>query len=81
MNFLRIALLCTAMIGLAGSVRAEDRPVPQDSETTKEQPPVHCEGQNCLPPADDPVEECTGQDCTPAPLIEQTPAPLIEQVK
>lgn len=81
MNFLRIALLCTAMIGLAGmpAVRAEDQPVAQDGETTKEQPPVHCEGQNCLPPADDPVEECTGQDCTPAPPTES--APQIEQVK
>lgn len=88
MNLLRIALLCTAMIGLAGmpTVRAEDQPVPPvnvdpNGAAAPEQPPVHCEGQNCLPPAENPVQECEGQDCTPAPLIEQTPAPLIEQVK
>jgi hypothetical protein len=61
MNLLRIALLCTAMIGLGiPAVRAEDQPVPPNTEAATEEPPVHCEGQNCLPPADNPVQECTG---------------------
>lgn len=78
MNLLRIALLCTAMIDLAmPAVRAEDQPVPQNNKAATTQPPVHCEGQNCLPPAKDPVQECTGQDCTPAPPTE--PGPEIEQ--
>lgn len=82
MNLLRIALLCTA-IGLVGpaAVRAEDQPAAATNEIAPEVPPVHCEGQNCLPPAEDTVEACKGQDCTPAPVIDQTPAPEIEQVK
>ncbi|CAN7630169.1 hypothetical protein LJR234_004991 [Mesorhizobium amorphae] len=83
MNLLRIALLCTAMIGLVAppAVRAEDQPAAANSEIAPEVPSVHCEGQNCLPPAEDPVEACKGQDCTPAPVIDQTPAPEIEQIK
>jgi hypothetical protein len=83
MNLLRIAFLCAAMIGLAGlsAVRAEDKPVSPNGAVTPQQPPVHCEGQNCLPPTEDHVEECKGQDCTPAPTTDQTPAPEIEQVK
>ncbi|MBA1144290.1 hypothetical protein [Mesorhizobium neociceri] len=83
MNLLRTAFLCTAIVGLAGLsvVHAEDKPVPSNGAVTPEQPPVHCEGQNCLPPAEDHVEECKGQACTPAPATNQTPAPEIEQVK
>ena len=83
MNLLRTALLCAAMIGLAGvvSVRAEDQPVSPNAAAVPEQPPVHCEGQNCLPPAKDHVEECKGQDCTPVPSTDQAPAPEVEQVK
>ena len=81
MNLLRTALLCAAMIGSAGLsvVRAEDQPVPPTA--TPQQPRVHCEGQNCLPPAEDHVEACKGQDCTPVPATDQAPAPEIEQVK
>lgn len=52
MNLLRIALLCTAMIGLVAppAVRAEDQPAAANSEIAPEMPSVHCEGQNCLPP-------------------------------
>lgn len=83
MNLLRTALFCAAMIGLAGvvSVRAEDQPVSPNAAAVPEQPPVHCEGQNCLPPAEDHVEECKGQDCTPVPSTDQAPAPEVEQVK
>jgi hypothetical protein len=81
MNLLRTALLWAAMIGLVGLsvVRAEDQPVAPTA--TSEQPPVHCEGENCLPPAEDHVEACKGQDCTPVPETDQAPAPEIEQVK
>lgn len=80
MKLLGIALLCTAMIGLGmPPVRAEDQPALPNSEAATEQPPVHCEGQNCLPPADNLVQECTGQDCMPAPPTE--PGPEIEQVE
>ncbi|UCI05262.1 hypothetical protein [Mesorhizobium sp. B1-1-8] len=83
MNLLRIALVCAAMISLAGvpAVRAEDQPAPSKGEKAPEQPPVHCKGQNCLPPAENPVQECKGPDCTPVPAPDQTPPPVIEKVK
>ncbi|RWM11172.1 MAG: hypothetical protein EOR71_04345 [Mesorhizobium sp.] len=83
MKLLRIALVCTAMVGLAGvlPVRADDQPAPQNGEKAPERPPVHCEGQNCLPPAENPVLDCKGQDCTPAPTTDQMPAPEIKKVK
>lgn len=84
MNLLRIALLCAAMIGPVGvlAVRAEDQPAAPNGGAEPERPPVHCEGQNCLPPAENPVLDCKGQDCTPAaPTTDQMPAPEIEKVK
>lgn len=84
MNLLRIALLSAAMSGLAGvpAAHAEDQPAQQNGQATKEPvPPVHCEGQNCLPPAEDPVLDCKGQDCKPAPATGQTPGQEIEKVK
>jgi len=79
MTLLRIALFCAAMIGLLSmpAARAEDQPPPPVSADGNNEAatvqPLHCDGQNCLPPADDPVEECKGQDCALAPQIEQTP--------
>jgi len=84
MNLLRVALLCAAMTGLADGlgVHAEDQPAqPNGQAGTEQTPPVHCEGQNCLPPAEDPVLDCKGQDCKPAPATDQTPASEIEKVK
>lgn len=84
MNLLRIALPCAAMIGLAGAspVRADDQPVqPNSQPATEPSPAIHCEGQNCLPPAEDPVLDCKGPDCTPAPATDQTPPPEIQKVK
>ncbi|MEZ2332948.1 hypothetical protein AB6802_24765 [Mesorhizobium sp. RCC_202] len=84
MNLLRIALLGATVTCLAGApaVRADDQPAQPSAQTTTQQPPViHCEGQNCLPPADDPVLDCKGADCTPAPPADQTPAPEIQKVK
>jgi len=84
MNLLRIALLCATVICLAGvaAVHAEDQPTrPNAATTAQPSPAIHCEGQNCLPPAQDPVLDCKGADCTPAPPTDQTPAPEIQKVK
>ena len=83
MNWLKTSLLCTAIVGLVGlsAVHAEDKPAPPNGELAPLQPPIHCEGQNCLPPAEDPVLDCKGQDCKPAPATDQTPASEIEKVK
>ena len=84
MNLLRIVLLCAAVTCLAGApaVRADDQPAQPNGQATMQPPPaVHCEGQNCLPQAEDPVLDCKGADCTPAPPANQTPAPEIQKVK
>ena len=84
MNLLRSAFLCAAVIGLAGAsaARADDQPAQSNGQaTTQPSPAIHCEGENCLPPADDPVLDCKGADCTPAPPADQTPAPEIQKVK
>lgn len=84
MNLLRIAFLCAVLIGLASSpaVLADNETVqPNGQGATEPSPAIHCEGQNCLPPAEDPVLECKGADCSPAPPADQTPAPEIEKVK
>ena len=83
MNWLKTSLLCTAIVGLVGlsAVHAEDKPAPPNGELAPLQPPIHCEGQNCLPPAEDPVLDCKGQDCKPAPATDQTPGLEIEKVK
>ncbi|WP_141245281.1 hypothetical protein [Mesorhizobium sp. WSM4313] len=80
MKMLRTALLCAAMTGLAGVplVHADDQPAQPNSQATPQPPAVHCQGQNCLPPADDPVLDCKGPDCTPAPATDQTPSPEIQ---
>lgn len=82
MNLLRAALSCIA-ISLAGlqPLRAEDQPAQPNSEAAQEQRAKHCEGQNCLPPKDNPVQQCKGQDCTPAPATDQQPAPVIKKAK
>jgi hypothetical protein len=69
---------------LAGAqpVRADDQPAQPTGQATMQQPPaIHCEGQNCLPPAEDPVLDCKGADCTPTPPTDQTPTPEIQKVK
>ncbi len=84
MTLLRMVFLSTAMIAVTGvpAVRAEDRPAQPNGAASAEQPPaIHCQGQNCLPPAEDPVLDCKGPDCTPAPPSDQTPSPEIKKVK
>jgi len=34
------------------------------------QPPIVCQGQNCLPPQDNPVVKCEGQNCMPSQVEE-----------
>ena len=80
MTYLRI-LLTLALIGLSGAqARAEDKPAPIDQPAPKQAPvpPVHCDGQDCLPPVDESLKVCDGQDCTLAPPVQ--PAPEIEHV-
>ncbi|RWE72035.1 MAG: hypothetical protein EOS63_31250 [Mesorhizobium sp.] len=83
MNLLRTVLLCAALTGLTGlqPVRAEDQPAQSNGDAAQHLPPVHCEGQNCLPPRNDPALECKGQDCTPAPATDQPSGPEIKKVK
>ncbi|MBZ9850030.1 hypothetical protein LB565_18775 [Mesorhizobium sp. CA14] len=83
MNLLRTALLCAVMTSLAGlqPVLAEDQPVQSNDDAAQQQPPVHCEGQNCLPPKNDPALKCKGQDCTLAPTTDQPAGPEIKKVK
>jgi hypothetical protein len=83
MNLLRTALLCAVVTGLAGlqPVLAEDQPAQSNGDAAQQLPPVHCEGQNCLPPRNDPALECKGQDCTPAPATDQPTGPEIKKVK
>lgn len=83
MNLLRTVLLCAAMTGLAGlqPVCAEDQPAQSNGDAAQQLPPVHCEGQNCLPPRNDPALECKGQDCMPAPASDQPTGPEIKKVK
>jgi hypothetical protein len=81
MTLLRIALLCAAVTCLVDTraVHADDQPAQPSGQAPTDQPPaIHCDGQNCLPPAEDPVMDCTG---APAPPTDQTPTPEIQKVK
>ena len=81
MALLRLIILLVVMtwIGLVAAMAEEDGPVPPvyvpDNEdhdaNAPEQPVIHCEGLNCLPPEENPVLECDGPDCDPTPLIEK----------
>jgi|GEM_PF-2605157 len=84
MNWLRTMFLSTAITVMAGApaIRAEDRPAQPNGQATTARPPaIHCEGQNCLSPAEDPVLDCKGADCTPAPPSDQMPSPQMKKVK
>jgi hypothetical protein len=79
MKLLRLVALCVAMTmsWSAAALANDDSPVPpvyvpdnEDDADVPEQPPIHCQGQNCLAPEANPVLECEGPDCDPAPLIE-----------
>lgn len=60
----------------AGAQEGGDGPVPPVYVPEDQQdgipagPPEFCQGQNCLPPEENPVQQCEGQNCTPEPLDE-----------
>lgn len=41
-----------------------------EDEAAPERPAIHCEGMNCLPPEDNPVEACEGENCVLQPPAE-----------
>lgn len=59
--------------GLPALAQQDDAPVPpvyvpeEQQDDAPSGPPAICEGQNCLPPEQNPVQECEGQGCTPQP--------------
>jgi hypothetical protein len=76
MAWIRAALASTILLALGAPMAAqeEDGPVPpvyvpeEQQNNTPADPPVVCQGQNCLPPEENPVQQCEGQNCTPSPL-------------
>lgn len=72
------AALVGAILMASGApvVAQEDGPVPpvyvpeEEQDNVPADPPAICQGQNCLPPEENPVQKCEGQDCTPEPLEE-----------
>ena len=72
------AMLACAILVASGPVFAqeEEGPVPPVYVPEEQQgdapsgPPATCQGQDCLPLAENPVQECKGQDCAPEPVDE-----------
>jgi hypothetical protein len=78
-----MAWTCAALVGtilLASGApvlaQQDDGPVPPvyvpevQQDNVPSDPPAVCQGQNCLPTEENPVQQCEGQDCTPGPLEE-----------
>lgn len=74
--------LASVLIGVSSmQALADDKPAtPSDQPVAQPAPvpPVHCDGQDCLPPADNSVKTCDGQACTLAPPVQ--PVPEVEHV-
>ena len=79
MAWIRAALVSTILLASGAAAVAqeqEDGPVPpvyvpeEEQDGVPADPPNVCQGQNCLPPEENPVQQCEGQDCTPEPLEE-----------
>lgn len=78
MAWIHAALASVFLLASGTSLLAQqdNAPVPpvyvpeEQQDDVPSGPPAVCEGQNCLPPAENPVEACEGQDCTPEPLEE-----------
>ena len=74
------ATLVSAILLASGAATVaqeqEDGPVPpvyvpeEEQDGVPADPPAVCQGQNCLPPEENPVQQCEGQGCTPEPLEE-----------
>jgi hypothetical protein len=77
--WIHAALAGAILMASEVSTRAqeEDGPVPPVYVPEEQQdgvpagPPAICQGQNCLPPEENPVQRCEGQDCTPE-LLEKS---------
>jgi hypothetical protein len=68
------AILLASLVPIAA--QEEDGPVPpvyvpeEQQDNVPSGPPAVCQGRNCLPPEENPVQQCEGRDCTPEPLEE-----------
>lgn len=45
-----------------------NQPACEGEDCPAAHPAIECEGQNCLPPQDNPVETCEGENCAPGPV-------------
>jgi hypothetical protein len=78
MAWIRTALVSAILLASATPMLAQqdDGPVPpvyvpeEQQDNVPSGPPAVCQGRNCLPPGENPVQQCEGQDCTPEPLEE-----------
>ena len=79
MAWIRVALASAILLASWVPIAAqeEDGPVPpvyvpeEQQDDVPSDPPAVCQGQNCLPPEENPVQQCGGRDCTPEPLEER----------
>ena len=69
-----LAMAILLASGLPAYTQEDDGPVPpvyvpeEQRDDVPAGPPAVCQGRNCLPPEQNPVETCEGQGCTPEPL-------------
>jgi hypothetical protein len=78
MAWIHAALASAVLLasGLPTAAQQSDGPVPpvyvpeEQQDSVPSGPPAVCQGQNCLPPEENPVQQCEGQNCTPEPLEE-----------
>ena len=45
-----------------------NQPACEGEDCPEAHPAVECQGQDCLPAQDNPVESCEGDNCAPAPV-------------
>jgi hypothetical protein len=73
MAWIRAALASAILLASATTMFAQqdDGPVPpvyvpeEQQDNVPADPPAVCQGQDCLSPEENPVQQCEGQDCTP----------------
>ena len=82
MAWIRAALVSAILLASGAATVAqeqEDGPVPpvyvpeEQQDGVPADPPAVCQGQNCLPPEENPVQQCDGQGCTPEPPPSRAP--------